>query len=99
MSPALDPGDYVLVNRWAYRFREPAEGDLVVLRDPERPGRFLTKRIARATGSGSYVVLGDNETLSRDSRRFGPIPRALIVGKVWRVARGTRGPSRRQSLG
>ena len=92
MSPVLNPGDYVLVNRWAYRSREPAVGDLVVFRDPERPGVFMCKRVAWATGSGSYVVLGDNEALSRDSRWFGPIPRSLIVGKVWRHARGRRAP-------
>jgi len=53
MSPLLVPGDYVLVNRWAYRSRDPAVGDLVVFRDPERQGRYRCKRIAGATGSGS----------------------------------------------
>ena len=90
MSPALDPGDYVLVNRWAYAFREPEVGDLVVFHDPERPRVYLCKRIAQSAGPGSYIVLGDNEAVSRDSRWFGPIPRALIVGKVWRAARGSR---------
>ena len=87
MSPVLDPGDYVLVNRWAYAFREPAAGDLVVLRDPEREGRFLVKRIAGQAGPGSYSVAGDNVAESRDSRAFGPVPRDRIVGKVWLRAR------------
>jgi len=87
MSPALEPGDYVLVNRWAYRRREPAVGDLVVLRDPEREGRFLVKRIARVGPPGSYVVAGENPADSRDSRAFGPVPRSAIVGRVWRAAR------------
>jgi len=88
MSPALNPGDFVLVNRWAYRSREPAVGDLVVFRDPERAGRYLCKRVADVPAAGWYVVRGDNEAVSRDSRWFGPIPRSLIVGKVWRSARG-----------
>ncbi len=91
MSPALDPGDYVLVNRWAYRSRAPEVGDLVVLRNPEREGQFLCKRVAGVTDSGTYVVLGDNAAESRDSRRFGPVPRDLIVGRVWRSARAGAG--------
>ncbi len=91
MSPGLGPGDYVLVNRWAYRTRAPAVGDLVVLRNPEREGQFLCKRIAGVTDSGAYVVSGDNAAASRDSRHFGPVPRGLIVGRVWRAARGARG--------
>ena len=87
MGPGLEPGDYVIVNRWAYRRREPAVGDLVVLRDPEREGRYLCKRITARDGSGRYSVRGDNETSSRDSRAFGPVRGDLIVGRVWKSAR------------
>lgn len=83
MEPTLAPGDYVLVNRWAYRRHDPANGDLVIVRDPEVPARYLVKRIADMSVSGAYVV-GDNSALSRDSRAFGPVPRELIVGRVWR---------------
>src|SRR5207245_11432439 len=31
MRPELATGDYVLVNHWAYRFRSPAKGDIVVV--------------------------------------------------------------------
>ena len=89
MSPAVHPGDYVIVNTWAHRRREPGVGDLVVLQDPEVEGRFLCKRIADVSGSGLYAVRGDNEAVSRDSRSFGPVPRRLIVGKVWRSAKGS----------
>ena len=87
MSPLLNPGDYVIVNQWAYVFREPRVGDLIVFRDPERDGRFLCKRIAGVTDRGTFVVRGDNEAVSRDSRWFGPISRGLIVGRVWLQAR------------
>jgi len=94
MSPALGPGDYVIVNRWAYRRREPGVGDLVVLRDPQYEDRFLCKRIAAVSESGLYAVRGDNESVSLDSRSFGPIPRRLIVGKVWLSAKAGRRETR-----
>jgi len=98
MSPALDPGNYVIVNRWAYRRHEPAIGDLVVLQDPQREGRFLCKRIAEVEASGLYIVRGDNAAVSRDSRTFGPVPRRLILGKVWTSVRPRRqSPERPES--
>ena len=33
----------------------------------------------------SYFLMGDNRTVSEDSRAFGPVPAAAIVGKVWMV--------------
>jgi len=83
MRPTLEPGDYVLVNRWSYRLRRPAKGDLVVLRDPEVKNRFLVKRVQHAPGPGLVAVAGDNPDRSRDSRAFGPIRVDRIVGKVW----------------
>ena len=83
MRPALEPGDYVLVNRWAYKFRLPAKGDLVVVRDPEAPQRFLVKRVSDVPDPTRIQVAGDNADRSRDSRAFGPIALREIVGKVW----------------
>ena len=83
MRPALEPGDYVLVNRWAYKFRSPAKGDLVVVRDPETPQRFLVKRVSAVPDAMQIHVAGDNADRSRDSRAFGPIALREIVGKVW----------------
>ena len=86
MEPAMAAGDYVIVNRWAYRLGEPAKGDLVVLRDPENKERHLVKRVADVVNGGVFVV-GDNLERSRDSRRFGPVPKSLLIGRVWRHAR------------
>ncbi len=82
MEPALHPGDFVIVNRWAYRRREPAAGDIVVLRNPEAPGQFLVKRVMSGDRQAGFFVLGDNDAHSQDSRAFGMVPLHLIVGKV-----------------
>lgn len=33
--------------------------------------------------AGQYFLLGDNRTVSLDSRIFGPVSRSAIVGRVW----------------
>ena len=83
MRPALEPGDYVLVNRWAYRVRPPSPGDLIVVVDPEVPTRYLVKRVSETQASTQIRLEGDNAAASRDSRAFGAVPLDRIVGKVW----------------
>ena len=82
MEPSLHPGDYVIVNRWAYRSRNPMPGDIVVLRNPEATGQFLVKRIMYGNRTAGFFALGDNSVHSRDSRNFGMVPFHLIVGRV-----------------
>jgi nickel-type superoxide dismutase maturation protease len=85
MLPAYAPGERVLVNRLAYIITTPAAGDAVVVRDPQRPGHVLLKRVATppAGQPAGLWVLGDNARESRDSRAFGPVRRCAIVGKAW----------------
>jgi signal peptidase I len=44
MVPTLHDGDRFLLNRWAYQFRKPQRGDLVVIRDPGHSD-FAVKRV------------------------------------------------------
>ncbi|MFZ0891022.1 MAG: signal peptidase I [Thermoplasmata archaeon] len=46
MSPTLEPGDRLLVDDRVYREHAPRAGEIVVLIDPQEPGRWLIKRVA-----------------------------------------------------
>ncbi|HTT15460.1 MAG TPA: S26 family signal peptidase [Thermoplasmata archaeon] len=86
MRPTLRPGDRLLLDRSAYRRAGPRVGDVVVLVDPERPARWLVKRVAAVDPAArTAVVLGDAADVARDSRRFGPVPFRLLVGRAYRL--------------
>ncbi|KJZ70250.1 hypothetical protein HIM_10364 [Hirsutella minnesotensis 3608] len=53
-------------------------GDYVCMGTPGEPGDHQTIQVPQ----GHCWIVGDNLTASRDSRMFGPIPLALIQGKV-----------------
>jgi signal peptidase I len=102
MHPAIEPGDWLLVDptvaRWPRRgsvvvFREPDSDELAIKRVAARPG----DRMPYAEG---FLVLGPDEAwlLSDandaelmaaglgepvDSRRYGPVPIELLVGRAW----------------
>jgi len=102
MRPAIEPGDWLLVDpttsRWPRRgsvvvFREPDSDELAIKRVNGRPG----DRVPYADG---YLILGPDEAwllsdapdaelmaagLGKpvDSRRYGPVPIELLVGRAW----------------
>jgi signal peptidase I len=102
MRPAIEPGDWLLVDptvaAWPRRgsvvvFREPDSDDLAIKRVAARPG----DRVPYAEG---YLILGadeawllsdaaDAELMAEglgepvDSRRYGPVPVELLVGRAW----------------
>ena len=75
MLPTLKPGQDVLVWCWFYT---PKIGDIVAIKVN---GREMIKRIQSYNGRG-YFVQGDNKDQSTDSRKFGPIKKEQIIGKV-----------------
>jgi nickel-type superoxide dismutase maturation protease len=81
MAPTLQEGDR-LVALGRLRGRP---GDIVAVRDPRVPSRLLVKRVNGVEVDRSLRVSGDNPHASTDSRTFGPVPPALVVGRVvWR---------------
>ena len=92
MEPALHDGDWLIVDRQAFRRRPPRLGEVVVFRDPPGAPRESVKRVTGQTDPGWYLVEGDNPDHSIDSRQFGPVGRDAILGRA--VARYWPSPRR-----
>lgn len=90
MMPTLIPGDYVLVDHWAYDDDLPSISDVVVFHHPFHHRSYI-KRIAylpnetfmgKLLAEKGYAVLGDNTDRSEDSRAFGSIKIESIMGRA-----------------
>ncbi|KAH0547534.1 hypothetical protein FGG08_000259 [Glutinoglossum americanum] len=97
MLPTLSVhNDWILISNLHVRGRGVRVGDCVSLRHPVEPEVGAVKRVVGVGGDfvevgeegviqipeGHCWVVGDNLPHSRDSRVYGPIPLALIKGKV-----------------
>ncbi len=102
MRPAIEPGDWLLVDPTVDRW--PRRGSVVVFREPDSD-ELAIKRIAAGPGdrvpyADGYLILGadeawllsdasDAELMASglgqpvDSRRYGPVPVGLLVGRAW----------------
>ena len=102
MRPAIDPGDWLLVDPTVTRW--PRRGVVVVFREPDGDA-LAVKRVAAGPGdrvpfADGYLELAEDEAwlLSDatgeetaaagfgepiDSRRYGPVPVDLLVGRAW----------------
>lgn len=121
MEPNFYEGQFVLVNKLAFRLGEPERGDVVVFHNPNNTDEDYIKRVVGLPGDtvtvvgdnifingeqmvqdfvhnlnpdyetfgplvvpdSTLFVMGDNRPNSSDSRRIGPIPQDLVVGKAW----------------
>ncbi len=75
MAPTYEPGERLTALR---PWRRVREGDVVVVRDPRDPERWLLKRCV-ARRARRIEVRGDNEAASTDSRAFGPLDVADVA--------------------
>jgi hypothetical protein len=95
----LKPADRVVIDRWPLLFRAPRRGEVVAFRLNSSSNDIAIKRIAFLPGerpairSGQldddqlgrdeYFVLGDNQSVSIDSRLWNtPVKRKEILGIV-----------------
>lgn len=58
MEPTLHTAERLMVNKFIYRLRPPAPGEVVVLQDPAQPRRELIKRVIAVAGETIEVKKG-----------------------------------------
>jgi nickel-type superoxide dismutase maturation protease len=78
MEPALRAGDWIVVRSLS---RPPRVGEIVLVRDPRDQENLMLKRIA-GVSKETCTVLGDRPEESTDSRTFGPVPLANVLGRA-----------------
>lgn len=83
MEPALQAGDWLLVDPLAYAAARPRPGDLVLAPDPREPERLLIKRVSAVALDGNLELLGDAPEQSTDSRVFGTVVSSAVRGRPW----------------
>lgn len=79
MFPLLKPGDEVLLDRRAYRFKAPFPGDIVVAEHPARKGLLIIKRLVEVHANGSLKLKGENPFESTD---YHALPPGKLAGRV-----------------
>ncbi|MBN1148439.1 MAG: hypothetical protein JXA78_14360 [Anaerolineales bacterium] len=90
LSPDYREGDFVLLLKIPFFLRRLRQGDTVVFRQPYYG--VMIKRVEwQSQGGGLVYVLGAHPD-SADSRKFGPVPREDLLGKVvWHIKKPGRG--------
>ena len=83
MTPSVVDGQSVVVNKLAFKIKQPQIGDVVVVQHPHS-NKMLLKRITNAQNN-AYFVEGDNPAHSTDSKHFGTLSKKQIIGKVIKV--------------
>lgn len=81
MEPTLQAGQSVLLAPKTNQDHAPAIGDVVLIRHPEQHELVTVKRLA-ALRDGELYVVGDNPMASTDSRSYGWVPMANLMGRV-----------------
>jgi signal peptidase I len=56
MKPTLHNGEYVLVNRLAYKWAKPRLGEVIVFRFPRDPRKEYIKRVIGVPGDEVYIT-------------------------------------------
>jgi len=88
MDPALEVGDYLMVDMWHYSRNEPQRGDIVVFLYPEDPRRDFIKRCVALPGD--TIEIRDKQVIVNGR----PLSEAYVVFRD-RTVYGAEEPSSR----
>jgi signal peptidase I len=76
------PGETVHINSGLVSITK-TNGTTITLNEPYAVENDATYTLNTTLGSDQYFVMGDNRPESSDSRVWGPLPRANIIGRVF----------------
>jgi signal peptidase I len=84
LAPEFQEGDFVLIAKIPFLLNHLSPGDVVIFRHPDY-GVMIKKIDFLLPGDDEIFVTGTHDQ-SIDSRRFGPIKRDDLIGKViWHI--------------
>jgi signal peptidase I len=87
MNPTLQDGEYILVNRLAYKIGNPVRGDIVVFSFPMDPKQDLIKRVIGLPGES--ISVQDGKVMINGVPLEEPyIAAPPIYNGTWEVPRG-----------
>lgn len=87
MRPTLEDGEFILVNRLAYKFGEPKRGEIIVFRSPVVPDEDLIKRVIGLPGD--EVEIHDGQVYINGSLLDEPyIAASPVYSGRWQVVAG-----------
>lgn len=87
MRPTLEDGEFILVNRMAYKFSAPKRGEIIVFRSPVTPDEDLIKRIIGLPGD--EVAINNGHVYINKNLLDEPYIAALpIYSGSWQVVDG-----------
>ena len=87
MRPTLENGEFVLVNRLAYRFGEIQRGDIIVFHYPTDPSQELIKRVIGLSGD-QVAVNGGKVSVNGQELQEPYIAAAPAYSGNWEVPDG-----------
>jgi signal peptidase I len=87
MRPTLEDGEFILVNRLAYKLGDPKRGEIIVFRSPVVPDEDLIKRVIGLPGD--EIEVRDGAVYVNDSLMDEPyIAASPIYSGKWQVVDG-----------
>lgn len=89
LSPDYREGDYVVITTIPFFLNRIQAGDVIVFQQPTFG--TLIKKVAQVESAGDRFYVVGAHPGSVDSRRFGPVYRQALIGRViWHIPRPTR---------
>ncbi|OGL88531.1 signal peptidase I [Candidatus Uhrbacteria bacterium RIFCSPLOWO2_02_FULL_51_9] len=71
MAPNFYENEYLIIDEVSYRFKEPARGDIVVLRNPHKKEEFFLKRVIGMPGE--RIMVRDSQVFLAKDKNTAPV--------------------------